>query len=149
MDRKNEKNVSKGDKRWRSSRAVILLTILSLVLVVLGASAWFYAIYSSVPGEAQQAISIETANILLQFVLIIVIGGLVTFAIGRFDKWRRGDKALQDYRREFIKNLTNAYHRVKRIRRELRAAGLSTKYIQTTPSITPKRLEVLQEKRCC
>lgn len=124
----------------------IILTTLAGLLVVFLCGAALLAILGELPTADRAKVFIEMAKAILQFVVVVLLGGLVGFAVQNYDKRRIGQSALQTFRQEYLRNLAKTYRETKRIRRRLRAAGLTTKYGDEAPALNATRRKLYSEQ---
>lgn len=85
-------------------------------------AALLFAWSSSSPG-----IRFEVAKMLAQFVLTVVLGGMVTLAIQGYNRNRERSIVWNDYRKTFLTTLIRAYFNTKKARRILEANCLPSK----------------------
>lgn len=125
---------------------VTALTVVLLIMLLAIAVALLIAIFGEVKPDTRAQILLEAAKALLQFMIVIILGGLSGLAINSFDKRRRGYRALQEFRQEFLESLSRSYQDAKRARRALRTVGLTTKFGDQKPPMNTKRCEAYQEQ---
>jgi hypothetical protein len=118
----------KDDHRSQRSRLVYaIFAAVALIAIVLFAAG---AAFSTSRGD----LPFEVAKAGVQLFAIVLLGGAATFAFGELNdrreqrreiaaEAREERRALDAYRAEVAGELIGAYHRVKAVRRTLRAAG--------------------------
>ncbi len=123
-----------------------LLTVLLVTTIISLALALIIAIFGEAEAKDRAAILIEASKAIFQFLFVIMLGGLATLLINSFDKRRRGYKALQDFRQEFLDGVSTSYQDAKRARRVLRTGGLTKKFGDQNPSMTKDRRDAYQDQ---
>jgi len=92
-----------------SLTAIAALCIIGLAFVIK-----YYKLSGTAIGE-------ELAKSLLQLIVIIFLGQVISLIISEYDRKRQKAVALNDYRKNFLNKLIQIYVNYRRVRRELRA----------------------------
>ena len=89
---------------------------------------------------------VEVLKYLLQFTVIIIVGGAVA-ALFRYAERRRDEKKIRsEIRTDYLQRLGALYRHVKASRRTLRAEGLTTKYASAPKTISGKQAEIYKKQ---
>ena len=133
-------------------KLAVAITLSSLVLLAfcLGFGYWLLPSYR---GE----ISMEIVKSLLQLTLVVGIGALTSFLFRRHEGQRkkqeeerlatsRQAELRRTFLQRFLQTTGKAYREVKSVRRQLRAAGLTSKYGLPPTKILDAQREILNEK---
>jgi multisubunit Na+/H+ antiporter MnhC subunit len=108
---------------------LLALRIAGILLVIALVYFGLLVIVGKMPTAERAKLLLEVAKTLIQVITTIIIGfGLVEFLLKSFDRSRRKDKALHEFRLDFLKRLEDAHENAETSRRDLRAAGLTTKF---------------------
>jgi hypothetical protein len=103
-------------------KKVATYILLSILLVVAGAGV--YVIFGRMPDADRAKLLLEIGKFLLQIIALVVIAGLATTLIRSFEKNRKADKALHDFRSGILTEVQAVYQTIKKSRHALRSAGL-------------------------
>jgi len=107
---------------WKIVRGLCLLAVLAAAL------AGLYLIFGKMPDAERSKLLLEASKALFQIITALIVGIFISAVVKSFANSRKADKALHDFRLEFLNQLQAAYQRVKKSRRALRASGLTTKF---------------------
>ncbi len=118
-----------------------LIAWLIFAALFLGALAILYLIFGHMKADARAALYLEAAKALLQLIVVIMLGALVTLVIKQSENNKKADKALHDFRVEFLNRLRSFDDAVKKSRYVLRSSGLTNQYVQNLV-ITPPQIDV-------
>ncbi|MGB0123833.1 MAG: hypothetical protein WA419_00105 [Silvibacterium sp.] len=118
-----------------------LIAWLIFAALFLGALAILYLIFGQMKADARAALYLEAAKALLQLIVVIMLGALVTLVIKQSENNKKADKALHDFRVEFLNRLRSFDDAVKKSRYVLRSSGLTNQYVQHLV-ITPPQIDV-------
>lgn len=94
--------------------AVFLLAVAVAAVLIIVGTIW-----------ASGDVALEAAKAGLQILAVAILGGAVTAAFRWLDADRADQRRLDDYRAARVGELWDAYHRIKAVRRALRAAGFA------------------------
>ena len=118
-----------------------LIAWLIFAALFLGALAILYVIFGHMDANARATLYLEAAKALLQLIVVIMLGALVTLVIKQSENNKKADKALHDFRVEFLNRLRSFDEAVKKSRYVLRSSGLTNQYVQHLV-ITPPQIDV-------
>lgn len=121
------------------------LRLLLLCALFFGSIAILYALFGRMNDTGRAQLSIEVCKSLLQLIVVILLGGLVTWIIKYLENTKKADKALNEFRLEFINKLSSVDESVMKSRRVLRSVGL----IRKAGVITPAQIGVYDEQIAC
>ena len=79
------------------------------------------------PDSMQGSVGLETLKSLLHLLVVIIIGGVVTYLFKSTEATRQQEQAFLTIRMALFDKLNRLYHEVKDVREELRKNNLSTK----------------------
>jgi len=82
------------------------------------------------PAANRGALYLELAKAILQLLVVIILGALVAWVIKSFDTNKKADKALHDFRMDFLNRLRSLDESVKKSRHVLRDFGLTNQFGQ-------------------
>lgn len=122
-----------------------LIAFLVLLFVASGALALLYGIFGKLSDSNRATFYLEVAKALLQVVGVLLLGVLVTAAIKYLENTRKADKALHDFRLEFLNRLVSLDESVKKVRHVLRLSGLTNEFTQKQV-ITTGQIAVYKEQ---
>lgn len=116
------------DQQPKALLAITLGVVVALVLIAIASY--------QVPGKDMGKLWLEVFKSALNFLLIAIIGGLVSHLIrqqeksrdektARQERERQEQTALQTFRADLLRQLLSTFHRVKDCRRRLRRGGLT------------------------
>jgi hypothetical protein len=109
-------------RKWRDPRRFPWSVAFVFVggLLVGSAAIWLGVAKSA---SSSNDLWFEAAKAGTQLVAIVILGGSVTWAFRSLDARREDDRRLDEYLGATVNELWDAYHRVKAVRRTLRASG--------------------------
>jgi hypothetical protein len=122
-----------------------LIAGLILLAVGLSALALLYGIFGKLNDTNRAAFYLEAAKALFQLVGVLLVGALVTAVIKYLENTKKADKALHDFRLEFLNRLMSLDDSVKKARHVLRSAGLTNQFVQN-PVITGQQIATYDEQ---
>ncbi|ESA32877.1 hypothetical protein N836_24120 [Leptolyngbya sp. Heron Island J] len=141
------------DKRIKLKYIAFILTLFFGIAIALVIGLWVKTTDSKINGE----IRVEVVKSLLQFAVIIIVGGTVTALFKlieiernrkqRITEQKRNENRIRaEIRTDYLKRLGVIYRNVKASRRALRAIGLTTKYNNAPQSLSPKHMETYKKQ---
>lgn len=109
---------------------------LALFAVGLGALGLLYIIFGKMPAASKASLYLETAKAIFQLIGVLLLGTLVAAIVKYFENSRKADKALHDFRVDFLNRLRSLDESVKKSRHALRSSGLTNQFGPQNPVIT-------------
>jgi hypothetical protein len=100
--------------RARAAIVVFLVAVAVAVVLIIVGSIW-----------ASGDVALEAAKAGLELLAVAILGGAVAAAFRWLEADRDEQRRLDEYRAERVGELWDAYHRIKAVRRALRAAGFA------------------------
>ena len=107
------------------------------------ACAIFVGLYVASPN--QDELNLQLAKSLIQFIVILFLGALVADFFKRIDRQRGEEEHLALFREDVRKRLGDCYQHAKKIRSQLRAAGITPQHCDST---TPMVQSAIEAYRC-
>lgn len=124
-------------------KLVVGTGIVAVFLRLAGFSLVGVIVIAILDSNTRSQISLELTKLLLQFVIIVIIGGVVKMLIDESNRDREHAERLNEFRRALLEKLINAYMGAKRARRLLRARAESVEdYDQQLTIINEIQLEL-------
>src|SRR4051812_48391791 len=111
-----------GLRAWAGARGPSGLPTAVLVGATVLAGGVLASAFAVAPVEDAQ-IWLELVKGSVELVVVVALGGVVTFAFKRWEVGRAGRRLEDDYRLGVLRELVDAYHRTKSVRRTLHASG--------------------------
>ncbi len=119
-----------------------LLLLVGFAIPFLVSAVVFFAVFKSIPeSETAQrwAFKLEIVKSLLQLVVVVIVGGVVTLSFRLLEARRQDERRIEEERREryqlssetrmdYLKRVGGAYRTAKAVRRRLQSAQISVKF---------------------
>ncbi len=115
-------------------------------LIVLGCIIVLIITFHQVPSAKSGELWAELWKALLNFLLIVAIGGMVSYILKSLERSRDEQKALHDFRADFLRQFLSSYHDAKNSRRTLTRAGLTTKRAPLASSLDQEQIATYEEQ---
>jgi hypothetical protein len=116
-------------------------TYIFLLLFFILSVAGLYFIFGNIPDADRVSLLLEVAKFLLQIITLLVIAGLVSKLVRSFEKDRKADKALHDFRSGILNDLEALYQKIKKSQHILRSAGLTYAFNVQIVTMSDKQVE--------
>jgi hypothetical protein len=123
-----------------------ILSVLVLLLVLASAGASVYMIFGKMNPEDKARLYLEAAKSLFYLITVLLIGAFITAVIKSFEKNRKADKALHDFRLEFLNRLQATYQCIKKSRHLLCASGLTDRFKNLPPALSKEHAAVYAQE---
>ncbi len=119
-----------------------VLRVLILLLVLAGASAALYIIFGKMESAERAKLLLESSKSLLYLITVLILGAFIAQVVKSFEKDRRADRALHEFRSEFLKRLHSTYQRIAASRHSLSACGLTDRFSALTAGMTTIQADI-------
>lgn len=114
--------------RLLRSAATTFVLLVCLVFSIVGLK----LVFGEIPDDKETELWLEVGKSLLYLATVVVAAGFVSQIFSAFTKSKKADTALHDFRVGYLEQIERTYREAKKVRRALRAVGLSTKYLPQT-----------------
>jgi hypothetical protein len=98
-----------------------LIVVFTLILIFLAVALVTVILTFNVPADE---IGLELAKTLLQAIVVIFAGQILSFVVEKFNRDRQEAITLNDYRKSFLERITAIYIQSQKVRDQLRFEGL-------------------------
>lgn len=122
-----------------------LRTYIFIVLLITLALAGLYFVSSNIPEDKKIEILLEVGKVLLQIIALLTFAGVTSSLIKSFEKDRKANKALHDFRSEILDELQALYQGIKKSRHVLRSVGLTSTF-DTPIAMSSPQIKVYGEE---
>lgn len=121
-----------------------VLRVLVLLLVLAGSFAGLYIIFGNIDSGEKAKLYLESFKSLLYLITVLLVGAFITIVIKSLETDRKADKALHDFRTDFLNRLQSTHQRVMKSRHSLSAWGLTNRFGSLPPALSSNQSEIYE-----
>ena len=117
-----------GEMTTRKLMTILICAFAATLLILLLTLYFAFCVTKSISTTSKGDIWVEIVKVLLQLLVVIIIGGLVTFLVKAAEQRRQELRVRADKRADYLNRLGRLYRSAKAARPCLRAGGLTSRF---------------------